>query len=61
MSHAVKTLPLALVLALSAGPVAALGLGPIEVRSQLNQPLLAEIPLIGAQAPGGRIFKTGQQ
>lgn len=49
MSHAVKTLPLALAFALASGPLAALGLGPIEVRSQLNQPLLAEIPLIGAR------------
>lgn len=49
MSQVMKTLPLAVVLALASGPVFALGLGPIEIKSQLNQPLLAEIPLIGAR------------
>lgn len=37
-----------LVLALFAGPASALGLGPIEVRSQRNQPLLAEIQVISS-------------
>lgn len=50
MSHPVKVLPLALALALGSGSAFALGLGPIEVKSQLNQPLLAEIPVIGADA-----------
>lgn len=48
MSHPVKVLPLALALAIGSGSAFALGLGPIEVKSQLNQPLLAEIPVIGA-------------
>ncbi|HST44616.1 MAG TPA: FimV/HubP family polar landmark protein [Luteimonas sp.] len=37
-----------LVLALLAGPASALGLGPIEVRSQRDQPLLAEIQVISS-------------
>src|SRR5579863_3898046 len=36
---------LAVAFALASGQVAALGLGPIQVRSGLNQPLLAEIPV----------------
>jgi len=51
MKYPVKLLPLATALALAAGQAQALGLGALEVKSQLNQPLVAEIPLIGV-APG---------
>lgn len=51
MKHAVKVLPLAMALAFIANDAHALGLGTLEVKSQLNQPLVAEIPLIGV-APG---------
>lgn len=44
-------LPLALALALGASHAYALGLGQIEVKSRLNQPLVAEIPLI-TSSPG---------
>ena len=44
-------LPLALALALGASGAHALGLGPIEVKSGLNQPLVAEIPILSA-GPG---------
>lgn len=44
-------LPLALALALAAPRVDALGLGQIQVKSGLDQPLLAEIPIIAA-SPG---------
>lgn len=44
-------LPLALALALGANSAHALGLGAIEVKSGLNQPLVAEIPILSA-APG---------
>ena len=44
-------LPLALALAFGAAPVHALGLGALEVKSGLNQPLVAEIPILSA-APG---------
>lgn len=37
---------LAIALMAAAGPVAALGLGQIQVKSRLDQPLLAEIPII---------------
>lgn len=47
MKHPVKVLPLALALALVATDAEALGLGTLEVKSQLSQPLVAEIPLIG--------------
>ena len=49
----IKTLRIAIVTALllAAGNVAALGLGQIEVKSRLNQPLLAEIPIISS-VPG---------
>jgi len=50
MKNALKTLPLAAALALCAGPAFALGLGTIQVQSQLNQPLVAEIPLLGVGA-----------
>ncbi len=45
-----KTLRIALTLALAAGstPAWALGLGQIEIKSKLSQPLLAEIPIIAA-------------
>ena len=48
---AAKVLPLAMALALVATDAQALGLGTLEVKSQLNQPLVAEIPLIGV-GPG---------
>lgn len=49
----IKTLRLAIATALllAAGNAAALGLGQIEVKSRLNQPLLAEIPIIST-VPG---------
>ena len=50
MKHAVKVLPLAMALAFVATDAHALGLGTLEVKSQLNQPLVAEIPLIGVGA-----------
>ena len=39
---------LAIALIAAAGPVAALGLGQIQVKSRLDQPLLAEIPIISS-------------
>lgn len=49
----IKTLRIAIATALlfAAGNAAALGLGQIEVKSRLNQPLLAEIPIIST-VPG---------
>ncbi len=49
----IKTVRMAIATALllAAGNVAALGLGQIEVKSRLNQPLLAEIPIIST-VPG---------
>ncbi len=45
--HAAKlSAALAIALAAAAGPAAALGLGQIEVKSRLDQPLVAEIPVI---------------
>ncbi len=44
-------LPLALALAMGASSAHALGLGQIEVKSGLNQPLVAEIPILSA-GPG---------
>ena len=44
-------LPLALALALGASGAHALGLGQIQVKSGLNEPLVAEIPILSA-APG---------
>ena len=44
-------LPFALALALGASSAHALGLGQIEVKSGLNQPLVAEIPILSA-GPG---------
>ena len=43
-------LPLALTLALAGSQASALGLGQIEVKSALNQPLSAEIPVLSSQA-----------
>lgn len=43
-------LPLAIALALGATNVLALGLGPVHVKSRLNQPLDAEIPVIEGNA-----------
>src|SRR5665647_429793 len=43
-------LPLAIALALGATNVLALGLGPVHVKSKLNQPLDAEIPVIEGNA-----------
>lgn len=43
-------LPLAIALALAGGNALALGLGPVQVKSRLNQPLEAEIPVIQASA-----------
>ncbi|KFN49748.1 FimV/HubP family polar landmark protein [Arenimonas composti] len=43
-------LPLALALALGAGSAHALGLGAIQVRSGLNEPLVAEIPILSASS-----------
>ncbi len=43
-------LPLAIALALGATNVLALGLGPVHVKSKLNQPLDAEIPVIEGTA-----------
>ena len=51
MNPVVKVLPVALAFAFAAGNANALGLGTLEVKSQLNQPLVAEIPLIGV-GPG---------
>lgn len=45
MKRFVRT-ALAASLALASGSAAALGLGPIELKSKLGQPLLAEIPII---------------
>lgn len=44
-------LPVALALALGASNAFALGLGQVQVKSSLNQPLLAEIPIL-ENAPG---------
>ena len=43
-------LPLAVALALGSLPAFALGLGQIEVKSSLNQPLVAEIPVLSVSA-----------
>lgn len=43
-------LPLALALALGASSAHALGLGQIQVKSGLNEPLVAEIPILSAAA-----------
>lgn len=46
MKNRISTLTLGVICALGSGHAAAMGLGPIEVRSGLNQPLLADIPII---------------
>ncbi|WP_188310249.1 FimV/HubP family polar landmark protein [Arenimonas fontis] len=51
MNNRQLQLSLALALALGAGSAHALGLGQIEVKSRLNEPLVAEIPIVSA-APG---------
>lgn len=51
--YVIRTLRIALVtlLLLAAGNVLALGLGQIEVKSRINEPLLAEIPIVST-TPG---------
>ena len=49
MRNAIR-LPMALALALGASPLFALGFGQVQVKSNLNQPLLAEIPILSASA-----------
>lgn len=51
MKQSKLQLSLAVSLALASGPLLALGLGQIEVKSRLSQPLLAEIP-IASSNPG---------
>lgn len=48
--NGIRKIPLAVALALGAGQVWALGLGPVEVKSALNEPLNAEILLTAAEA-----------
>ncbi|HET8899446.1 MAG TPA: fimbrial protein FimV, partial [Rhodanobacteraceae bacterium] len=48
--NATKKLTLALALALGSSQVLALGLGQIRVKSTLNQPLRAEIPVLADNA-----------
>jgi pilus assembly protein FimV len=48
--NGIRKIPLAVALALGAGQAWALGLGPLEVRSALNEPLNAEILLTAADA-----------
>lgn len=48
MNNHLLALPLALSLALAAPAAQALGLGQLQVKSGLNQPLVAEIPIISA-------------
>ena len=43
-----RRIALAIALAVAAGPVAALGLGQIQVKSKVDQPLLAEIPIVSS-------------
>ncbi|MEZ5455158.1 MAG: FimV/HubP family polar landmark protein [Lysobacteraceae bacterium] len=43
-------LPMALALALGTSPIFAMGFGQIQVKSNLNEPLLAEIPILSASA-----------
>ncbi|HVQ34139.1 MAG TPA: FimV/HubP family polar landmark protein, partial [Lysobacter sp.] len=43
-----QRIALAVALAIAAGPAAALGLGQIQVKSKIDQPLLAEIPIISS-------------
>ncbi len=46
-----RRIALAIALAVAAGPAAALGLGQIQVKSKVDQPLLAEIPIVSSD-PG---------
>ncbi len=46
MMNRISRLTLGVLWALGCGNAVAMGLGPIEVRSGLNQPLLAEIPIL---------------
>jgi pilus assembly protein FimV len=48
--NGIRKIPLAVALALGAGQAWALGLGAVEVRSALNEPLVAEILLTSADA-----------
>jgi pilus assembly protein FimV len=50
VNHAKLRLSLAVTLALASGPLLALGLGQIEVKSKLSQPLIAEIPIVSTNA-----------
>ncbi|MGO4550078.1 FimV/HubP family polar landmark protein [Lysobacter sp. 2RAF19] len=43
-----RRIALAIALAIAAGPAAALGLGQIQVKSRVDQPLLAEIPIVSS-------------
>ena len=43
-----RRIALAIALAVAAGPAAALGLGQIQVKSRVDQPLLAEIPIVSS-------------
>ncbi|MBS0224803.1 MAG: hypothetical protein JSS25_00470 [Proteobacteria bacterium] len=46
MKKRLQTLALSLLLAVAASPAFALGLGQIQVKSRMNEPLVAEIPVI---------------
>ncbi len=50
MTHRPLTLSTALALALASSGASAMGLGQLQVKSGLNQPLVAEIPIISATA-----------
>lgn len=50
MNHAKLRLSLAVTLALASSPLLALGLGQIEVKSKLSEPLVAEIPIVSSSA-----------
>ena len=50
MNNRHLTLPLAVAFALASPCAFAMGLGPLQVKSGLNQPLVAEIPIISATA-----------
>ena len=50
MNHRPLALSTALALALATHGAAAMGLGPLQVKSGLNQPLVAEIPIVSATA-----------
>ena len=48
MNNRHLTLSLAVALAFASSGASAMGLGPLQVRSGLNQPLVAEIPIVSA-------------